>query len=281
MISVIIPLYNKEKTIKQTILSVINQSYKNFEIVIINDGSTDNSVNVIRDINDKRIKLFNINNSGVSHARNFGIDNSTGEYIFFLDADDLIYPECLSTLINTFEEYPVTEIVFSNYFFVESNGSKILGSRIENYKRYLKNPLKLMFLNKISLRTGVMLFKRTTLVNNKFNTKISVHEDTDLWVRLLTHAKIAYTPEVLHEYQKLHSILSEIKIDIKKEFSYYIELNKCKSLYQFMIYCNNINGSIIRRIFMKDYKSTFILINRYFFYLPILLLTYIITKSIK
>jgi len=281
MISVIIPLYNKEKTIKQTVFSVLNQTYKNFEIVIINDGSTDNSENMIREINDERIKIFNINNSGVSCARNFGIDNSIGEYIFFLDADDLVYQECLLTLIHKFEEYPDSEIIFSNYFFVESNGRKVLGSKIENYVGYIDNPLKMMFQEKISLRTGVMLFKRSIFDNNKFNTKISVHEDTDLWVRLLNNTKIAYSPAILHEYQKLHSILSEIKIDIKKEFAYHIKLNRCKSIYQILIYCNNINGSIIRRIFMKDYKTTFILINKHFIYLPILILTYFITKSFK
>ena len=89
MISVVIPLYNKEKQIAKTLQTVLNQTYQNFEIVIVNDGSTDGSVEEVLRISDSRIRLVNQENGGVSAARNRGIDEAKGEYIAFLDADDL------------------------------------------------------------------------------------------------------------------------------------------------------------------------------------------------
>ncbi len=91
-ISIIIPIYNSEKYIEQCINSILNQTFKNFELILINDGSTDNSRVICEryENKDKRIKLFNIGNRGVSSARNLGIENSRGKYIMFCDSDDYV-----------------------------------------------------------------------------------------------------------------------------------------------------------------------------------------------
>ena len=86
--SIIIPLYNKENEMRRTIKSVLAQSYGDFELLIVNDGSTDNSVEIVNEFNDTRIKLLNQANRGVSSARNYGIKSSKHEYIALLDADD-------------------------------------------------------------------------------------------------------------------------------------------------------------------------------------------------
>ena len=101
MVSVIIPLYNVEKYIELCLSSFENQKYKDFEIVVINDGSTDNSVSIVEDYIGKsqmRIKLIHQKNSGVSAARNKGIDNSKGQYICFVDSDDMVVPSYLSDM---------------------------------------------------------------------------------------------------------------------------------------------------------------------------------------
>ena len=98
MISVVIPLYNKEKQIARTLQTVLNQTYQNFEIVIVNDGSTDGSVDEVLRISDSRIRLVSQENGGVSAARNRGIDEAKGEYIAFLDADDLYCPELIENI---------------------------------------------------------------------------------------------------------------------------------------------------------------------------------------
>lgn len=90
MVSVIIPVYNREKTVKKSIMSVLNQTYTDFELIIVDDASTDNSINVIREIQDDRIRIIcHENNKGASAARNMGIDAAKGEYIAFNDSDDL------------------------------------------------------------------------------------------------------------------------------------------------------------------------------------------------
>ena len=86
--SIIIPLYNKEKFIENTIQSVLGQSFEDFELIVVNDGSTDTSLELVNKLKDKRIKTYSISNAGVSKARNFGIQKATSKLIVFLDADD-------------------------------------------------------------------------------------------------------------------------------------------------------------------------------------------------
>lgn len=107
MISIVIPLFNKETTIKNTIESVLSQSFNNFELIIIDDGSTDDSVNTIsNNFKDQRIKIISQKNQGVSVARNEGVKNATHELIAFLDADDLWSPEYLEYMVKAHYKYP-------------------------------------------------------------------------------------------------------------------------------------------------------------------------------
>ena len=105
-ISVIIPLYNKEKYIAQTIESLLIQSFSDFEIVIVDDGSTDGSSSIIDSYaeKDNRITVFHICNGGVSRARNIGLDNSLGEYVTFVDSDDSVHEDYLSNLYSCINE---------------------------------------------------------------------------------------------------------------------------------------------------------------------------------
>lgn len=110
MISVVIPLYNKEKSIVSTIESVLSQTYKDWELVVVDDGSTDNSVAVIESIipsfHHSSIRLFSKPNGGVSSARNFGVEKSSGEYIAFLDGDDIWEPTYLEEAAQLIHDYP-------------------------------------------------------------------------------------------------------------------------------------------------------------------------------
>ena len=120
MISVIIPLYNKEKSISSTIESVLSQTYKDFELIIINDGSTDKSEEIIRKyLNDSRIKYYYKTNSGVSSTRNYGINIAKGEWILFLDADDELSINGLNSL-SKFTEYNV-DIISGTYIVANNN----------------------------------------------------------------------------------------------------------------------------------------------------------------
>lgn len=114
-ISVIIPVYNVEKYIRQCLESVINQTYKNLEIIIVNDGTKDNSMKIVEEyLSDERIKIINKENGGLSSARNRGMEEATGEYIYFLDSDDWIELNTIEILV---ENSKGVDIVGANFFY--------------------------------------------------------------------------------------------------------------------------------------------------------------------
>ena len=106
LISVVIPLYNKEKYIKNTIESVINQDFKDFEIIIVNDGSTDHSLEIAKQFEQPGIKIINQENQGVANARNKGVQYSNGEIIAFLDADDIWLSNHLREIYSLHQKFP-------------------------------------------------------------------------------------------------------------------------------------------------------------------------------
>lgn len=101
IVSIIIPIFNSENYLEKCINSIINQSYKDIEVILINDGSTDSSLEICEKyaIKDKRIKIINKENTGVSNSRNIGINNAKGKYIFFIDSDDYLELDCIQKLI--------------------------------------------------------------------------------------------------------------------------------------------------------------------------------------
>ena len=120
MISIIIPLYNKEKYIKKCIESVLLQSITDFEIVIVDDGSTDNSIAIIKSFKNERIHIIRQRNQGPSKARNTGLKNASGEWILFLDADDILIPGSLETFLKLIHKYP-NDKCFACNFYISTN----------------------------------------------------------------------------------------------------------------------------------------------------------------
>ncbi|MCH4099750.1 MAG: glycosyltransferase [Prevotella sp.] len=116
LVSIIIPLYNKEKSIKTTIESALHQSYSNIEIVVIDDGSTDNSADIAKNLakQDNRIHFVHQENSGASSARNRGVRESSGDWIMYFDADDLLYDYCVESLVKMYQEHPGADIYAGN-----------------------------------------------------------------------------------------------------------------------------------------------------------------------
>ena len=113
MISIIIPVYNAEKTIESTINSVLNQTFIDFELIVINDGSTDSTLEIVHKITDPRLKIFSYANANQAASRNRGIAKATGEYIAFLDADDLWTPDKLESQINLLKNNSTAAVVYS------------------------------------------------------------------------------------------------------------------------------------------------------------------------
>lgn len=140
-ISVIIPIYNCEKYLNRLIDSILSQSYANFELILINDGSKDNSGKIIKTYQDKRIKILDKENTGVSDSRNKGLEIAAGELICFLDSDDYISPNYFETIISYFEKYPKTELLnFGFYSETENDKLERINYDLISYKeKYYEN----------------------------------------------------------------------------------------------------------------------------------------------
>lgn len=183
MFSVIIPLYNKELSVKNTIQSVLNQSYQDFEIVIVNDGSTDNSVKEVEKLDDKRIRLIHQENQGVSAARNKGIKEARNEWVAFLDADDLWMKEHLEEYGNAIESSPNINWLSSGYT------TKTKKKEIDNIysKGGVLNNVFEDLINGLSIHTSTVCIKKKLFDKYPdlyFRVGMNNSEDREVWYKL-------------------------------------------------------------------------------------------------
>lgn len=235
LVSVITPLYNCEKYIEETILSVINQTYENWEMIIIDDCSKDGGIKIVEKYQklDNRIKLYkNEENQGVSYTRNRAIDLSEGKYIAFLDSDDLWKKEKLEKQISFMEKNNIV-LSYTGYEKINSDGSlrgEIKVPEKLDYNELLKNCL-------IGFLTAV--YRKEDLKEFRFIK--SKAEDYIFWLNILKKIKIASgLQESLAYYRVLNNSRSSNKIDIVKfHWKIYREIEKLgllKSIYYYVIY---------------------------------------------
>lgn len=237
-ISVVIPLYNKENSIIATLNSVVNQSYRDFEIIIVNDGSTDSSIKLIRDnFNDDRIAVYDQVNGGVSSARNNGISKSIGEWIIFLDADDLFEADCFEVLLNLSYDFPEADMVVGNFLVknAQKKISKVYSKR--SVRGIVSNPFKSIWYSNFLPRTGNFLIKKEVLEETGlFREDCSVYEDLELILDLISKSKLAYTPEIVMSYVRDHSDLSVNIRPFNKTLPYFINDLSQKNIYHRLIF---------------------------------------------
>lgn len=196
MITVIIPLYNKELSIKNTIQSVLNQTFQEFEIIVINDGSTDRSVERVESLNDARIRLIHQENQGVSTARNRGIKAAKYNWISFLDGDDWWDKSFLETFYKLKTENSNTKVFIGQYVQVNSKNKIIMLDRfpLENGHFNLYNYLSAFW------SSSMLINKKVFEKCGVFDENLTHGEDTDLWIRIALEYKIFYTNKVVAFY---------------------------------------------------------------------------------
>jgi len=207
--SIVIPLYNKEHFIVQTIQSVLDQTFQDYEILVVNDGSTDASLNSLRVFNDSRIQVFTIKNQGVSHARNFGIKKANAKYVAFLDADDLWLNKHLEQLKKLSEDFPNCGLYANAY--VKKMGEITLESDyidIPNaWNGIVKDYFKSSQFSCVAWTSAVMVPKKILEAFNGFDEKITLGagEDTDLWMKIAIQHPIAFNNNVTHRFMDENS----------------------------------------------------------------------------
>lgn len=181
-ISVIIPAYNAEKTIKQTIESVFNQTFNNFELIVVNDGSQDSTMEILGGISDSRLKVFSYPNSGVATSRNRGISYASGNYISFLDADDLWTPDKLEAQLKALQENTQAAVAYSWTDWIDEAGKFLRpGSHITANGDVYK---KLLLINFLDNGSNPLIRKQALLEIGGFDESLPPAEDWDMWLRL-------------------------------------------------------------------------------------------------
>lgn len=170
-VSIIMPVYNSEKYIKNAVLSVLNQTYKNLELIAVDDGSTDNSLEILNNIKkeDSRLKVYTKENGGISSARNYGIDRATGEYIGFIDNDDEYVPELIADNIKLIVKYNAEIIKFNKIKRIVEKESNNHTVKIDFPVTYLENTQIIAQFDKINLFGGTIwnaLYKKDFLNDN-------------------------------------------------------------------------------------------------------------------
>ncbi|BBD67203.1 glycosyl transferase family protein [Nostoc commune NIES-4072] len=193
-ISVIIPAYNCEKTIKYTIQSVLNQTFSDLELIIINDGSQDSTIEVIAEIQDSRIKVFSYPNAGGNVSRNRGLHLAVGEFVSFLDADDLWTPDKLHSQLKALQENITAKVAYSWTDYINANGEFILSGKRVNLNGNVYESLLLN--NFLENGSNPLICRKALTKLGGFDESLSAAQDWDMWLRLAFQFDFVCVPSV-------------------------------------------------------------------------------------
>ena len=233
MFSVVIPLYNKELSIQNTINSVLQQSFQEFEIVVVNDGSTDASVARVEEIDDSRIRVVHQKNQGVSAARNKGVAEANFSWIAFLDGDDLWETNHLQEVNEMIQLYP-HEKVFATSFEYSDNRPMFRHPRESKFFKvddYFKYALK----ENMMWTSIVVVDKEAFNQAGQFDVNLNRGEDLDLWARIARFNSLVKSSAITGVYRVEAENRSTASFDIKKSrvFSYSFSQAKSNSEKQY------------------------------------------------
>jgi len=222
--SVVIPLYNKEIFVENTIKSVLNQTFQDFEIIIVDDGSTDNSFYIASTFKNDKITLLKQKNQGVSVARNIGIKHATSIYIALLDADDIWYENHLSELKKQIDLFPNAGLYCNNYeVFYREEMCRKASFNFEYNTSCLIVPdyFKASIINPVAWTSAVGFSKTIFESLGGFNPYYKTTQDLDLWIRFALKHLISFNPNITMSY-KLYvgdSLSKNEYNDIRYEFT--------------------------------------------------------------
>ncbi len=192
-ISVVIPAYNADRTILETIKSVQQQTFSDFEIIVIDDGSEDQTLKVLSQVEDPRLKIYSYNNSGPSVARNLGISHSTGEYITFIDADDLWTPDKLEAQLAALQNHPEAGVAYSWTNFIGETGEFLrAGEPVWFEGNVYTHLLNGNFMNSGS---NPLIRRKAIKSVGEFDPTLRYCEDWEFWLRLAARWAFVVVPK--------------------------------------------------------------------------------------
>lgn len=273
MVSIVIPAYNSEKTIERCLESVINQTYRDIEVIVVDDGSTDRTYEIVYKygVLDKRIKIIQQKNQGVSAARNIGIENAYGEYLSFVDSDDIVYPQYIEKMLYFMEKG--TDLVICKICKAvkrRGNKVKILYPKQEALRRYDTHQKILDKLMKL-MSEGVLnspyskMYRMDIIKKNRVKMPIMLENGEDLQFNLRYIDginSICLIPDILYQYNIMNSTLTtkyredlfesrKISIDMLNQF---LEKNHLDNQIILYLYLKLMFAECIQ---MYEYKEKF------------------------
>lgn len=223
LFSIIIPVYNKEEGIKQSIQSVLSQALVDFEVIVVNDGSTDSSMSIIESLSDNRFRIITQENSGPSAARNRGICEASGDFTIFLDADDELLPDALNTIWNDVQRYQCYDVFCFNHM-IEQNGR--IFKRAKFYPTgVVWNNYRAWFFNMLIPCQGCVVIRTSVLKKYRYPENLRRWEDASFMFDLMRNNKVVRLTESSFVY---HRSLSEgmfARKSIAEDFCGHLEPN--------------------------------------------------------
>jgi glycosyltransferase involved in cell wall biosynthesis len=217
LVSVVMPAFNCERYIAECIDSVLEQTYQDFEIIIVDDGSTDDTVKIISQYKNDRIRLFNQSNSGSGSARNYGVKQASGEWVAFIDADDIWLPDKLHKQLEHCSKlaWSHTDLYFHGSVYPRHTKATEFTSK---HSGFILN--KLLVENFIGT-SSVVIKKEIFQEFGGFNTELRALQDWDLWLRIAEKYQVCYIDQPL-VYYRVHS--SSVSRNVRKTLPYHISL---------------------------------------------------------
>ena len=216
-ISVVMSVYNAEKYIKEAIQSILNQTYQDFEFIIVNDGSTDNTLYVMEEVKDHRIKIINNpENIGLTRSLNKGIAASKGEYIARMDADDVSLPLRFETQIKFLSKNPEYALVGSSFYQIDEAGKTVSFTKVLTDNNEIHSNL----ISQNWFGHGSVMMRKTAFLKcGGYSTEFKYAQDYDLWLRMIEKFKVANLDEPLYSWRMLKESISTNKKEDQKKYA--------------------------------------------------------------
>ncbi|MET3035628.1 glycosyltransferase family 2 protein [Chryseobacterium sp. NRRL B-14859] len=263
MFSIVIPLYNKELSIKNTIESVLKQTIQDYEIIVVNDGSTDRSLEVVQKINDGRIKIIDKENEGVSATRNRGIEEASFEWIAFLDGDDIWRSNHLQIVSEMIKQYPEERLFATSFDY--SDGRDVKRSERKRFSiisDYFDESLK-----EHLIWTSIFISHISCFKINKFNPSLALGEDLELFSRMVKANNLVKCTDITATYridaENRSSHYTQYKMN--KSFLSMLSFNKMNTKAEKKYFKGLIIGKLKHFVVRKDFKNAWFLVKKYNF----------------
>ena len=209
-VDVIIPVFNGRKVIEQTIQSVLAQTYPLRSVIIVNDGSTDDTLQLVQDLVKKAgkenlVQIYSKPNGGHASAVNYGILKSDADLVALLDADDLWQPEKITAQVKLFQEHPAAGVIYCDYEIINENNIRVEDETRNRVKPKLRGIIRRELLtqgNRISGSNSAVLIDRRLLLDCLFDEKLKACEDWDLWIRLAQKTEFDFVDQPLVQIRR-------------------------------------------------------------------------------